>query len=89
MERHGFIRDILDVKLLILYVMSLIEEPASAQTIYELCYQDERLSYFDVQEAIPQMVETGHLEIVEDGCYQITVLIVVILLSPRQLFPMR
>ena len=72
MERHGFIRDILDVKLLILYVMSLIEEPASAQTIYELCYQDERLSYFDVQEAIPQMVETGHLDIVEDGCYQIT-----------------
>ena len=62
MERHGFIHDILDVKILILYVMSLVEEPVSAQTIYELCYQDERLSYFDVQEAVPQMVESGHLE---------------------------
>lgn len=61
MERRGFIHDILDVKILILYVMSLVEEPVSAQTIYELCYQDECLSYFDVQEAIPQLVRSGHL----------------------------
>lgn len=72
MERHGFIHDILDVKILILYVMSLVEEPVSAQTIYELCYQDECLSYFDVQEAIPQMVESGHLEKNQDDCYSIT-----------------
>ena len=61
MERRGFIHDILDVKILILYVMSLVEEPVSAQTIYELCYQDECLSYFDVQEAIPQLVRLGHM----------------------------
>ena len=72
MERHGFIHDILDVKILILYVMSLVEEPISAQTIYELCYQDERLSYFDVQEAVPQMVDSGHLEKQEDDLYIIT-----------------
>ena len=72
MERHGFIHDILEVKILILYVMSLVEEPVSAQTIYELCYQDECLSYFDVQEAIPQMVESGHLEKNQDDCYSIT-----------------
>ena len=45
MERRGFIHDILDVKILILYVMSLVEEPVSAQTIYELCYQDDCLSF--------------------------------------------
>ena len=72
MQRHGFIHDILDVKILILYVMSLVEEPVSAQTIYELCYQDESLSYFDVQEAIPQMVESGHLEVVDGDQYIIT-----------------
>ena len=72
MERHGFIHDILDVKLLILYVMSLVEEPVTAQTIYELCYQDECLSYFDVQEAVPQMVETGHLEKQGEDLYVIT-----------------
>lgn len=72
MERHGFIHDILDVKILILYVMSLMDEPVSAQTIYELCYQDETLSYFDVQEAIPQMVDSGHLEKRDGDCYLIT-----------------
>lgn len=72
MERHGFIHDILDVKVLILYVMALVEEPVSAQTIYELCYQDECLSYFDVQEAVPQMEASGHLERTEDGLYTIT-----------------
>lgn len=72
MARHGFILDIKDVKVLILYVMSLVEKPVSAQTIYELCYQDDSLSYFDVQEAIPQMVISGHLAEVSDGMYQIT-----------------
>lgn len=71
MERYGFIHDILDVKLLILFVMSRVEQPVTAQTIYELCYQDDRLSYFDVQQAIPQMVKSGHLK-QEDDRYTIT-----------------
>ena len=62
MERRGFIHDMLDVKVLVLYVMSMVEMPVSAQTIYELCLQDDCLSYMDVQQAIPQMVETGHLQ---------------------------
>ncbi len=72
MDHLGFIHDILDVKVLILYVMSLAETPVSAQTIYEFCYQDDSLSYFDVQEAIPQMVSSGHLHQQEDGLYVIT-----------------
>lgn len=72
MERHGYIHDIQDVKVLILYVMSRVEKPISAQTIYELCYQDEGLSYFDVQEAIPQMLVSGHLEELPEDLYQIT-----------------
>ena len=72
MERRGFIHDMLDVKVLILYVMSLVEMPISAQTIYELCLQDDCLSYMDVQQAIPQMVETGHLQRVGEDMYVIT-----------------
>ena len=72
MERSTRSRVILDVKILILYVMSLVEEPVSAQTIYELCYQDDCLSYFDVQEAIPQMVPSGHLVEEEFDRYVIT-----------------
>lgn len=72
MERRGFIHDMLDVKVLILYVMSMVEMPVSAQTIYELCLQDDCLSYMDVQQAIPQMVETGHLQRVGDDLFVIT-----------------
>lgn len=72
MQRLGFIHDMLDVKVLILFVMSRVGYPVSTQEIYELCYQDECLSYFDVCTAIPEMVSSGHLEEVEQEKYQIT-----------------
>lgn len=67
MERHGFIHDMLDVKVLILYVMARVLYPVDAQKVYELCYQDECLSYFDVQTALPQMIASGHLEQTDEG----------------------
>ena len=54
MEQHGFIQDMLDVKVLILFVMAKLSYPVSLQKIYELCYQDDKLSYFDVSVAVPQ-----------------------------------
>jgi len=72
MRRLGFIHDMMDVKVLILYVMEKSNYPCNIQQIYELCYQDDCLSYFDVCTAIPQMVETGHLEDVGNEEYRIT-----------------
>ena len=72
MQRLGFIHDMMDVKILILFVSARAEFPLSTQEIYELCYQDERLSYFDVCTAIPEMVRSGHLVEVEGEKYQIT-----------------
>lgn len=72
MEHHGFIQDMLDVKVLILAVMSRVKYPVTGQQIYELCYQDDRLTYFDVQEAIPQMVQTGHLEQERENRFRIS-----------------
>ena len=72
MQRLGFIHDMMDVKILILYVTARAEYPMTTQEIYELCYQDERLSYFDVCTAIPEMVVSGHLQEVEGEKYQIT-----------------
>lgn len=72
MQRLGFIHDMLDVKVLILFVMARAGYPASSQQIYELCYQDECLSYFDVCTAIPQMVESGHLNEKENDLFEIT-----------------
>lgn len=72
MKRLGFIHDMMDVKVLILFVTARANYPMSSQEIYELCYQDECLSYFDVCTAIPQMVTSGHLKQLEGEKYEIT-----------------
>ena len=72
MQRLGFIHDMMDVKVLILFVMSRGGHPVNMQQIYVLCFQDDCLSYFDVCTAIPQMVESDHLKPVENDCYEIT-----------------
>ena len=71
MQRLGFIHDMMDVKVLLLFVTARANYPMSQQELYEVSYQDDCLSYFDVCTAIPQMVETGHLEQVEEK-YRIT-----------------
>ena len=72
MQRLGFIHDMLDVKVLILFVMARVSYPVNIQQIYELSYQDDCLSYFDVCTAVPEMVKSGHLKELEDAQYEIT-----------------
>ena len=72
MQRLGFIHDMLDVKVLILFVTARSSFPMTMQEVYEVCYQDDCLSYFDVCTAIPEMVVSGHLREVEAGKFEIT-----------------
>ncbi len=72
MQRLGFIHDMLDVKVLILFVMSRVNYPVNTQEIYELCYQDDCLSYFDVCTAVPEMVKSGHLKELAEEKYEVT-----------------
>jgi len=72
MQRLGFIHDMMDVKVLILFVAARSGYPMTAQEVYELCYQDECLSYFDVCTALPEMVASGHLKLLEGEKYEIT-----------------
>ena len=72
MRRLGFIHDMMDVKVLILFVMGKVSYPVTCGEIYELCYQDECLSYFDVCTAIPEMVKSGHLKELPEDRYEIT-----------------
>lgn len=72
MQRLGFIHDMMDVKVLILYVAARSNYPMTSQEIYELCYQDDCLSYFDVCTAIPELVRSGHLQEEEGERYTIT-----------------
>ncbi len=72
MQRLGYIHDMLDVKVLILYVTARANYPMNLQEIYETCYVDDCLSYFDVCTALPEMVSSGHLKEAEGQKYIIT-----------------
>ena len=72
MQRLGFIHDMLDVKVLILFVMARVSYPVTVQQMYELFYQDDCLSYFDICTAVPEMVKSGHLRELENEYYEIT-----------------
>jgi hypothetical protein len=72
MQRLGFIHDMMDVKVLILFVTSRSNYPLSIQEVYELCFQDDCLSYFDVCTAVPEMVKSGHLRELEGEKFEIT-----------------
>ncbi len=72
MQHLGFIHDMMDVKVLILFVAARSNYPMTTQEIYELCYQGECLSYFDGCTAVPEMVASGHLQQVDEERYQIT-----------------
>lgn len=72
MQRLGFIHDMMDVKVLILFVMARVNYPVTIQQIYELSYQDDCLSYFDVCTAVPEMVTSGHLKELSNDQYEIT-----------------
>lgn len=72
MEPHGFIHSMVDVKLVILLATRLTERPVDAATLYDLCYQDETFNYFDLKQALPELVSSGHLSLDEQGCYAIT-----------------
>ena len=72
MQRLGFIHDMMDVKVLVLFVAARSSYPMTTQEIYELCYQDECLSYFDICTAVPEMVASGHLQEAGEERYEIT-----------------
>ena len=72
MKRLGFIHDMMDVKVLILFVTARVSYPVTNNEIYELCYQDDCLSYFDVCTAVPEMVASGHLKELPEERFEIT-----------------
>ena len=72
MKKLGFIHDMMDVKVLILYVTARTAYPLTVQELYELCYQDDCLSYFDVCTAVPELVQSGHLQTLPEERYEIT-----------------
>lgn len=73
MPRHGFIKDKLDIKILILYILQRIPIALSFDQITQLIrYSDDYLDYFLYAEALDELVTTDHITKSPDGMYLIT-----------------
>ena len=59
--RVGFIREKLDIKILILFVLRRLTEPVTFEILSQLTLCDEGISYFDFAECVTELVETAHI----------------------------
>jgi len=57
----GFIRERIEIKVLILFIMRRLPEPVTIDVLTELTMCDEGICYFDVTECIATLVKTKHL----------------------------
>ena len=71
MEEHGFIREKLDIKILILFVLSNLSGRIDPETLGELCLFDGGVGYFDYIECLDELTSNGLVSRDEDG-YVIT-----------------
>ena len=71
MANIGFIKSELDMKLLVLYIMSHAAEPITFFQLLEIAMCDAGVDYFSLTQAVTHMVETGQLEC-QDDQYSIT-----------------
>ncbi len=70
-NNFGFIHDELEIKVLILYVLSRLPLPVPAETLAELVLCDDGITYFDFADCTAELVDSGHVELKDDG-YVIT-----------------
>ena len=73
MDRLGFIHEKLDIKILILYVLSRLSYPVDRARLDELCQNcDNAIVYFDYTDCLSELEDAKHIEEDEDGLYRIT-----------------
>lgn len=72
MGAYGYIREKLDVKYLILFVLSCLDISVSFDDVVEMAMIDNAMTYFDVADAFYEMVDSGHVQEEEAGKYRIT-----------------
>ena len=68
----AFIQDKLEIKFLILYIVSRLTEPVDRADLQDMTMCDEGIDYFDYAECLGDLVKTEHLRVTEDGQYVIT-----------------
>lgn len=71
MSRPGFIHDKLDIKFVVLYLMSRVAAPIDFSTLTELTLCDDGIDYFEYTECVDELVRSEHLTL-EEKRYAIT-----------------
>lgn len=66
-ERFGFIREKLDIKLLILFILRRLPGTVSHPLLTEFVQCDGAVGYFDYSDCLAELVETGLVLEVEGG----------------------
>ena len=72
MDNFGFIHGELDTKLLILFILRRLPRPVDGDTLTELCFCDTGVSWFEYSQCLADLVDTGHIDKLENGRYMIT-----------------
>lgn len=62
MDRHGFIHEKLDIKLLILFVLSRLPKSVSFDTLTELVMVDDGFDYFEFTQCLDELVSSGNVD---------------------------
>ena len=71
MENLGFIRDKLDIKILILFILEKLPRPVEPVTLSDLALFDGGFTWFDYTDCLAELIQTGHVA-EEKGKYAIT-----------------
>lgn len=68
MDGWGFIHAKLDLKILILYVLTRLPGPVDPESLAELVLIDGGVGYFDYKQCLAELVGAAQVEQTEDGC---------------------
>lgn len=71
MDNLGFIRDELDIKILILYILEKLPAPMEGNALGDLVLFDGGFNWFDYTDCLAELVKTEHVT-EKDGVYEIT-----------------
>lgn len=70
-DRLGFIHEKLDIKLLILFVLSRLPKPVTFEALTELVMVDDGFDYFEFTQCLGELVNSGNVD-KEGTSYKIT-----------------
>lgn len=66
--RYGFIHEKIDIKILILFILSRLAGAVDLNSLSELTTQcDDGISYFDFTDCVSELVNTAHVQMTDKG----------------------